>query len=230
MPATRYKARMFARHAAALVASTAAFAHAAGGHHAVDDATVMEPNQCLLETWADAFRGGNGSWHVGPACRVGAWELGLGIDRAGLPGTKTQHIFSPQTKWAMPITPTVSIGAEFAAVFEEGRYSSFQPLVPVTWQPDSQVLFHANLGRDMPRGRMGSGRTLAGAAMEWTPPMTWSFVLERFNDATGRATRVGTRWQPTPLFSIDVSRAHAFGSDPRRSWWTVGASYAIDRK
>jgi hypothetical protein len=46
-------------------------AHAAGGHHAVDDASILEPGQCQVESWVDRENGGNRSTlHAGTACRV----------------------------------------------------------------------------------------------------------------------------------------------------------------
>jgi hypothetical protein len=201
-------------------------AFAAGGHHAVDDATIVDPHQCQLETWADAYRGGRASWHLGPACRVGDWELGINADRFGVPGEAQSHTISPQGKWVMPLATNLSTGISLTPIWTEGRFSSFQPLVPVTWQPDSQLLVHLNAGRDIPRH--GRGRNLAGAAMEWTPRGPWSFVAERFNDVVGRAARIGTRWQPNPFFNIDVSRAHALG-DARGGWWTIGVTYVMDR-
>ncbi|MEJ6021173.1 hypothetical protein [Ramlibacter sp. PS4R-6] len=202
-------------------------AFAAGGHHAVDDAALMERGQCQFEAWADGYRGGQASWHLGPACRVGAWELGVNIDRAGLPGEPAQRTFSPQGKWATDIAPAVSAGIVLTATWQGGRYAGFQPLVPVTWQAHPQVAVHVNAGRDIPHH--AAGRNLAGAALEWTPQSAWSFVAERFNDATGRAARVGARWQPHPSLSIDVSHARSFG-DARGHWWTLGATYVIERK
>lgn len=203
-------------------------AFAAGGHHAVDDAAIVDPGQCQLETWADAYRGGRGSWHLGPACRVGEWELGLNVDKIGIPGDPDARTLSPQGKWVMPLTTALSAGISLTAIWEQGRYASFQPLVPFTWQANPQTLVHLNVGRDIPRH--GAGRTLAGAAVEWAAEGTpWSFVAERFNDVFGRAARAGVRWQPNPLFSIDVSYAHSL-SDARRNWVTIGATYVVERK
>ena len=211
--------------ASLVLACTGAFA--AGGHHAVDDALLVEPGQCQLETWADAWRGGHASWHLGPACRVGAWELGVNVDRIGLPGEPVQRTIAPQGKWGTSLAPDVFAGIVLTATWQGGRYAGAQVLVPVTWQAAPPLAVHLNAGRDMPR--QGAGRTVAGAAVEWTPPTApWSFVMERFNDAIGRAARLGARWQPDASFSIDVSHAKAFG-DLRGRWWTVGATWVFDR-
>lgn len=211
---------------AALLASCSTFAQAAGGHHAVDDAAIVEVGQCQLETWADAYRGAHGSWHLGPACRVGAWELGLNIDGVAIPGEPRFHGFAPQAKWVTPVAPGWTAGIVLTASSVDGHYTSFQPLVPVTWEASSNVLVHFNVGRDLPR--TGRGRTLAGIAAEWAPHPQWSFVAERFNDVFGRAARIGVRWQPDEWFSLDLS--HARARDARGTWWTLGATYVWERR
>ena len=56
-------------------------AWAAGGHYAVDDAVILEPEACQVEFWIDKAADGRGTLlHAGPACRVGPVELGLNLD------------------------------------------------------------------------------------------------------------------------------------------------------
>ena len=68
---TRNPLRCAALAAAALV--TAAPAFAAGGHFAVDDASLLEPGQCGAESWVSRDTGGDRSLRAGAACRVGAF-------------------------------------------------------------------------------------------------------------------------------------------------------------
>ena len=201
-------------------------AMAAGGHFAVDSATILDPGQCQIETWAAAYRGGAGTWHVGPSCRVGAWELHLNFDGAVQPGAASSQAFAPQAKWVTQLGPRLSAGISLVWTTTDGRYTSFQPVALVTVQATPQVQVHLNAGRDLPPG--GGGRTIAGAAAEWAASQRWSFVAERFNDTDGRALRVGTRWQHDPHFSVDLSRTRAIG-DARGQWWTVGVNYIFDR-
>lgn len=201
-------------------------ATAAGGHYAVDSATILDRGECQVETWAAAWRGGAGSWHVGPACRVGAWELHLNFDGATEPGAPPSHAVAPQAKWVTQLAPRLSAGISLAWNTTDGRYTSFQPVAVVTAQATRELHIHLNAGRDLPPG--GGGRTIAGAAADWAASQRWSFVAERFNDTEGRAMRIGTRWQHDPHFSIDLSRSRALG-DARGQWWTVGVNYAFDR-
>lgn len=50
-------------------------ANAAGGHQAVDDATLLDAGRCKFERWAERDTGGARSlYHLGTGCRVGAVE------------------------------------------------------------------------------------------------------------------------------------------------------------
>ena len=53
----------------------AAFAQAAGGHHAVDDAEIVEPGRCELEGWHERSSGSGRLLHTEVACRVEPVEL-----------------------------------------------------------------------------------------------------------------------------------------------------------
>lgn len=118
----------------ALMAS-AGRAHAAGGHHAVDDAALLEPGQCQLETWWDRETGGTRTLlHAGPACRIGTVELGLNLDRLRLDGTGTTTVAGTQIKWARPVHDSWSAGVVIglAAQDHAPRFIGSTVVVPVT--------------------------------------------------------------------------------------------------
>jgi hypothetical protein len=71
--------------AASLMAAQAAFA--AGGHHAVDDANILEPGQCEQEDWFSRERGGTRIFHAGLNCGVGAWTCSRSGRRTSGPAT-----------------------------------------------------------------------------------------------------------------------------------------------
>lgn len=59
---------------------TGAAASAMGGHFDVDDAAVLAPERCQVELWT--VRGESARLaHIGPACRVGALEVGVNFER-----------------------------------------------------------------------------------------------------------------------------------------------------
>ena len=87
-------------------------AHAAGGHHSIDDATILDPGQCQVETWFERTRDGAARvWHLGPACRVGAVELGLNVDALRVSDGGRVDVAGIQAKWAHPLNDALSIGA-----------------------------------------------------------------------------------------------------------------------
>lgn len=204
-------------------------AHAAGGHHAVDDAAILEPGQCQVETWRDQETGGARSlFHVGPACRIGAFEAGLNLDRTRAAGAETATVAGPQVKWAQPLGERFSAGAVVSTAWQDRSPARVGTtlVVPLTWRPGETVLVHLNAGRDFRRHDVDSNR--AGAALEWTPLPAWSFVAERFRESRTDYWRAGARWALTPSLNVDLSRARGLG-DSAPAWWTLGTTWAFQR-
>ena len=68
----------------------------AGGHFDVDDAAMVEPGRCQVETWwLRAPAAVTTLLHLGPACRVGPLELGLNLDRVAATGETTRTWLGP---------------------------------------------------------------------------------------------------------------------------------------
>lgn len=228
-------ARLAARPAAGLCTALlglSSAALAAGGHHAVDDAAILDPGQCQLETWVDRDAAqGRGLLHLGPACRVGAVELGLNLDRSSGAGASSGTALGPQIKWAHAVTEQLSVGLLGAASWDSrprqaSRYLGSSLVVPLSLQLSEQWAAHLNLGRDFRAGRADSSR--AGAALEWAPQQAWSLIAERFREGGLNAGRLGGRWQLSRALSLDLSRASGLGTHPP-SWWTLGLNLVVDR-
>lgn len=209
--------------------ATAFSVRAAGGHHAVDDAALIEPGQCQVETWADREQGGARSLlHVGPACRVGPVELALNLDRTQLSGTGAVVTAGPQLKWATPLGKGVSVGL---VVFASGQeraphYLGSSVVLPVTWQASETWLVHVNAGRDFRHYAGDDSR--AGAAVEWMPSQVLSFVAERFREGRRNFSRAGARWTLDPALSIDLGRARSLQAGVP-AWWTLGFNWTFAR-
>lgn len=205
-------------------------AHAAGGHHAVDDAAMLEPGECQLETWADRDSHGVRSLvHLGPACRIGPVEAGLNLDGVYMTDTGTAAVVGPQIKWAYQLTESVGAGMVLGAGWQtqSPRFVASTLVFPVTWQASESVTFHVNVGRDFRRGDEPD-TARAGAAVEWAPLAAWSFVAERFRESDVEHWRAGARYVLSKSASIDVSRAQGLhGGEP--TWWTVGLNWAFAR-
>lgn len=218
----------------ALLASVAilgagAPARAAGGHHAVDDAAILDPGQCQFETWVDRERGGARTLlHLGPACRVGPVELGLNADRVHLSGAGSVTTAGPQVKWATAIDERLSAGIVVSASWQEGapRYLGSTVVLPVTWRAGETLLVHVNAGRDLRAGADDENR--AGVALEWAPLPAWSFVAERFRESRTNYWRAGARWVFTEALNVDLSHARSLDRGVP-AWWTLGLTWAFDR-
>jgi hypothetical protein len=202
--------------------------HASGGHHAVDDASILDPGKCLLETWADRFLHDTGTvLHAGGGCHVGSVELGLNLDSARFSG-KTVVFAGPQAKWAQPVSDTIAAGLVVAASWRNGPsgYAGTTVFFPLTWQARDALLVHVNLGRDFVRGDADGPR--AGIAVEWTPSDSWSFVAERFRELGASYWRTGARFAPSPVVNVDLSYARSI-HESATSRWTVGVTWTLER-
>lgn len=201
--------------------------HAAGGHHSVDDAAILDPGQCQIETW-----GGQRLVHLGPACRVGPVELGLNLERERTTDGRTVRV-GPQIKWAFALTDTLSAGVLASATWQRNsaertslRFTDSSLVIPVTWQFDEQWRAHFNLGRDFHRAQPSTSHS--GAALEWAALPALSLVAERFREGGRNAWRAGLRWTATPSLNVDLSHARDLRHDGPRGW-TLGLTWAFAR-
>ncbi len=204
-------------------------AHAAGGHHAVDDAAILDPGRCQLETWAERENGGNRSlFHIGSACRVGAVELGLSADRSRFSGAPSVSAQGAQIKWAHPLSKTIAAGVVVSAAWQNTapRFAGTTLVFPMTWQASPTLMVHLNLGRDFKRQESDTPRN--GLALEWSPSKSWSFVAERFREGNTGSWRAGARYSLDNGISLDISHARGVTSGAPR-WWAAGLSWEFGR-
>ncbi len=202
---------------------------AAGGHHAVDDAALLAPGECVVEAWLE--RGGRGAGHLlhlGPACRIGAVELGLNLDRSHRSGVGGAGFDGAQMKWAHPVSSALAVGVVLSAGAQRRspHAGSGAVVVPVTWQPAPAWQVHLNFGRDFRQGAPDTGRS--GAALEWGPAATWSFVAERYRDSGSHFGRVGGRYTCSPAVQLDLSRAWGLDRGAPDTW-TAGLNWVFAR-
>lgn len=227
MNATR---NIFALAGAALAGT--GLVHAAGGHHAVDDATILDPGRCHVESWIEHDRSSHGrAANIGPACHGFGLEWSLGLSHARVDGERDNQV-APQLKWATE-TPVPGLALGLAAGVDlrarSLRRGGHFVLVPATLElADGDWLLHANAGRAWTRGK-GAG-AIGGLAIErqWQP--RFSSVVEVFRDGPGaRAWQVGGRWHLDPdHVSLDVSYARGLRAD-QRSVITIGVTVEFDR-
>ena len=202
---------------------------AAGGHYSVEDAVILEPQQCQVDTWLSRENGGARTLaHLGPACRLGPVELSLNLDRTRQIGSKIALSGGPQIKWASPVTESLSAGIVVSTNLQNGpvRFTGNSLVFPLTWQARETVLIHANLGRDFRRGAPDTNR--AGVAAEWAPLAQWSLITERYRENATNFWRVGTRYALNSSLNLDLSQARGLNKG-ELPFWTFGATWLFDR-
>jgi hypothetical protein len=222
---TRNPLRCAALAAAALALAMPTFA--AGGHFAVDDASLLEPGQCGAESWVSRDTGGDRSLRAGAACRVGAFELGAAGEHARGGGSETR--WNLEAKWARPLSERFAIGFDVQPARQahaRPHYEGTSVAALATWRARPELAVHANLGRDLLRGAPDQPR--AGIAVEWSPGGPWSWTGERYLEEETHFVRAGVRWQAGEAWSIDFSRAQRLAG-PAASNWTLGVNVEFAR-
>lgn len=213
--------------AAALLGLCSGFAMAAGGHHAVDDAAILDEGACKVESWI-ARGGGERLLHAGAGCRVGPLELSAGADYARADGSSATG-YGLAAKWAAELATGVSVGVVLAPGWQarvRPRYQGRTVLALATWAPRDDLSLHFNLGRDFLH--RGDDEARHGGSVEWTPRTDWTLVLERFRAEQTHFARAGARWSFAQGWSVDLSRAQRL-SGPGASDWTLGATWEFPR-
>ncbi|AEG91282.1 hypothetical protein [Ramlibacter tataouinensis] len=199
---------------------------AAGGHHAVDDAGILEPGECELETWGTRAQGGERLLHGGGACRVGPIELGAAAEYARDHGASATA-YGLEAKWAREVAEGFSLGLVVAPAWQartRPRYQGAALVGLATWEPRDDLALHLNLGRDF--AHRGRDENRFGVAAEWTPRQGWSLLAERYRAEATHFVRAGVRWAAGRNWSVDLSRAQRL-SGPAPSNWTLGLTLGL---
>lgn len=186
----------------------------AGGHLDVDDSGTVDPGRCQYEAWTGRYGAAPATrvQHLGPACRIGVFEVGLNIDRLAVPVEGRDFVglvLGPQLKWQFWGTAdsewsaAVSATASFEVHHREGRPGG-QFLLPLTWHPDPSLYVHANYGADW---LLVSGARFArgGLGVEWAFSEKVSLIAERFKSFGSWTSRAGFRYNLTPTISVDLT-------------------------
>ncbi|MBC5764056.1 hypothetical protein [Ramlibacter albus] len=210
---------------AAALALAACNAMAAGGHHAVDDAAILEPAQCELETWVMRTRSGERLLHAGPGCRVGPVELSATLDRERADGAWA-GAHSVQVKSVVALTREWTVGASATPFWRPAGERGTGVLLLATWVRGAWTA-HFNIGHDFIRGSGGTPRS--GASVEYAFDTRWSAVGERYVESRGHYARAGMRWQVTPTWNLDLSHAALLRGSGASSW-TFGSTWQFDRR
>ncbi len=209
--------------------SAACSTYAAGGHHGVDDASLMEPGTCEVESWAIRHAGSGQLLHAGATCRVGPVELGLSSAHARDAGaSRTGRAI--EAKWAREWWPGVSAGLSVNAGWEAHRSPRYQGTTVMgllTWTVRPDLALHVNAGRDFLNAAADQPRY--GGSAEWTATPHWSLNVERYLEARKHFVRAGARWTANDRWRVDFSRAQGLHG-PKTPNWTLGVTWSVDRR
>jgi hypothetical protein len=212
--------------AAGLCWATSALA--AGGHHALDDAVILEPGNCQVETWLSHSDDRQRLLHVGSGCRVGPVEVGVAAEHARQSGA-SETGYGLQAKWATELLPGFNAGVSLSTGWQahvRPRYQGSTVSGLLSWFPRDDLAFHLNLGRDFVHRDEDQDRS--GVSVEWTARPGWSITAERYLEAQTHFVRAGVRWAISEAWSVDLSRAHRLRG-PGESNWTLGATWQFPR-
>jgi len=209
----------------ALLVAPAVFA--AGGHHGVDDAAMLDAGVCKVEGWSTHNRGDGRALHAGTGCRVGPVEVSLGWDRER-EDSAIARSYGLAIKWAHEVREGLSLGLSAAPGWQSGaspRYQGAAVTGLATWQAAETVRLHANLGRNL--SHRSADETRGGASIDWTFQPDWQVMDERYRVDGGHFARAGMRWTPAKGWALDASRAHHI-SGTGVSGWTLGFTREFD--
>lgn len=200
---------------------------AAGGHHAVDDAAILDPGHCQVETWIERS-GWHQLGHIGSSCHALGTELGINLERNAPSAETAVRSFGIQLKWARELQLDLSIGVTWSGIWQSGspRFAGHTLLLPLSWSPREDLALHLNIGRDMPA--QGAGLALYGAAAEWRSASHWEALAEWWRDGLGTKGRIGLRYVVDEHLSLDISRARSANA-AQGLWWTLGVNWALAR-
>lgn len=194
-----------------------------GGQFEVDDATLLAPQRCQVESWAlrgEALR----LAHVGSGCRLGPVEVALAAERLA-DDAQRDAIVGAQVKWATALAPQFDIGLLASGTRDTTRgVNLWTAYAPLTWTASDEVQVHANLGGD----RLGDRWTRRlGVAAEWALASHFTLLAERLWAFDAAATRLGARLVLSAAASIDFSGASVSGSGNRI--WGLGLTFEFGR-
>jgi hypothetical protein len=199
----------------------------AGQPLVTDDAAVVAPKTCQLETWAHWVHDAREYW-AQPACNfTGNLELAIGGARTYPDTGESSSIVQLQAKTVLfpRGDGTLSFGAVVGGARDTGvphghsPFQSYNARALMSWYPRSDLEIDLNLGA---ANVYGSGTfALAGAALQYGVTEKMQLLAEVFRDEPGPAKyQVGARYVVVPdRFEAYASYGKPFGGSA--SPWSV---------
>lgn len=205
----------------------------AGRPMVTDDASIVAPGDCQLESWKQHTQTQNEYWVV-PACNpYGRWELTAGAGRI-IPTDGTQGyvegVLQGKTLFK-PLTPNGwGIGLTVADTFRGGTPAGdLSVLVPFSVSLlGDKVLVHLNAGvlRERLAARRIGGQWAGGA--EWAATHDLALTLEAYGTQKGHGyAQTGLRLTVIPdRLDLDAGVGQRIGAHGEERYYTFGLTYA----
>ncbi|WP_201312955.1 hypothetical protein [Dyella sp. EPa41] len=200
--------------------------HAGAGAYLVDDAAITPAGQCQVQSWAQAFSGGQQALNTLPACSTGPVEWSLGVAGQNHP---YQHQESPAVKWMLrdPSVHPLGMAVNTGVTWSNGHVLSRNAYAAMTWTPSGQGRWsiHADVGAFWSRDRQW--QTLLGLGLKYKLSTHLAVVAEHIHPWLGDATsQIGLRWTFRNNDSVDVivGRGSVAAHD---RWLTFGLNVGL---
>lgn len=198
-----------------------------------DDASIVAPGDCQVESWKQHTQTQNEYWLV-PACNpYGAWELSAGAGRI-LPNDGTQTVVEGVVQGKMLFKPLTAnswgIGLTVANVFRGGApVGDVSVLVPFSVSLlDDKVLVHLNAG--VLREGLTAHRTggLWAGGTEWAATHDLALTLETYGtQKSHNYVQTGLRLTVIPdRLDLDTGIGQRIGPHGEERYYTFGLTYA----
>lgn len=197
-------------------------AHAGGGAHVIDDATVETPGTCHLESWMTRYDADRGLVNLSPACTREAWpdlEIGAALQHAwdGRSDTST----GPALKLNLrPVERGWGVALATAATWslDSGGFETASVIVPVTIPVNEQLRVNLNAGWLYSHASSDRHAAFFGGQVEARVTRDLSAMAEVFaRDRGPGGGQVGLRWNPHGGdLDVDLLAGHYVdGASPR---------------
>jgi len=185
---------------ALVVCAAAAPALRAGQPLVTDDADVVAPRACQLETWVHRTPDGHEYW-AQPACNfTGNLELAIGGARtypsddpvSNIIHLEAKSVFFPRGEGQWSVGAVAAAERDTGAAHGRTAFQSFNVTGLASWYPRDELEIDLNLGVSYQHGR--GSFAVAGAAVQYSPVESLQMLGEVFHDEPGRAKfQVGLR-------------------------------------
>ena len=183
---------------AGLGALVPTLAQGAGGHYEVEDAELVDPSACELETWHSRVDADNHESNAILTCNpAGGFEIGAGAERLLEDGSGYDTIaeFNAKALLAQDESWAVGIHAADFRSHNAGQIPEWEVRLPVTLEPLQGLAVHLNAGWSWQRGQ--DNKNLWGLGAEQALVKGVNLIAETFGSDRGGSTfaQAGLRFE-----------------------------------